>query len=142
MSVLILHHAGDGNVPPVRIPGTVDLAHHYLGARIAVLAGPEADALVDRLGEWRVLRYTGARTTVGEIIASRAFVASEEADTLILSTEQGHRRRSYLAARIIYAGTGVTIRTANYPGGTYRSPRWEVVRDVLTASWWKLTHRL
>ena len=84
---------------------------------------------------------TKRRSTVGEIIASRAIVRAIDAHTLIDSTEQGHRRRAYLAARIIYAFTGVTVLTADYPGGTYRSPPWEYVRDILAATWWKLTHR-
>jgi uncharacterized SAM-binding protein YcdF (DUF218 family) len=134
VSVAILHHVGDGNVPPVRVPSTVALAEAFPSALVLVAAeSPEEDALRAALGDGRVVRCGMARDTLGEVLASRRMARLLEIGTVYISTEPGHLGRAMAIARIVYAGSGVQVCPWPSAPGTYRSPWYATARDAVRA---------
>ena len=137
----ILHHAGDGNVPPVRVPSTVHFARTHRGAAV-LYAGDALEFMQLRaaLGELvPLLRDGPAVDTLGEIVATRRLVSGLGLTTLYVSTEPGHLDRATRLARIVYWRRGVRILPWPSAPGTYRSPWWLTVRDVVRAAWVRVT---
>ena len=141
MTVAILHHAGDGNTPPVRVPSTVALARQHPDAVVLLgLPCPDVDILRAALGPAREVRVRGhAVDTVGEVTATYATARCLGVTTLYVSTEPGHVGRAALIARLIYLGRGVRVIAWPSARGSYRSPWLRTVRDACRALWHRVT---
>lgn len=141
MTVAILHHVGDANEPPVRVPSTIALAQKHPGAKVLVAdRGPEYHALCGA-PVWRVIALPVAEDTVGEVVASLRAAYALQVTTLYISTEPGHVGRAAMIARILYWRRGVRIVPHPSAPGTYRSPWLRTVRDACRAAWIRLSGR-
>lgn len=139
-AIAILHHAGDGNVPPVRVPSTIALARAFPSAVVLLgLRCPEAVLLEIALGHPRVLVRGAADDTVGEVVATFAEVRQRGVTDLWISTEPGHVARATMIARVTYWRRGVRVHAWPSAPGSYRSPWLRTVRDVVRALWARVT---
>lgn len=137
----ILHHAGDGNVPPVRVPSTVHFVRTHRAAAV-LYAGDALEVAQLRAslgGLVPVYSVDPAVDTLGEIVATRLVVTALGLTTLYIATEPGHVDRATRLARIVYWRRGVRILPWPSAPGTYRSPWWLTVRDVVRAAWVRVT---
>jgi len=135
VTVAILHHAGDGNVPPVRVAHTLALARSHPDAIVLFgLRCGESDVVQAALGGRRITS-DGAADTLAEIRVTMSAVRALGVDTLLQSTEPGHLARAYPLARILYWRRGVRVIASPSAPGAYLSPWWLTARDVLRALW-------
>lgn len=144
MRAAILHHAGDGNAPPVRVRSTVNLVSlaPLVGINMRVFIavdGPEARELVHVLGAAHVTVCAGATDTLSEIARTMPDVLAWGATVLYSSTEPGHVDRATICARILYWRRGVHVFPAPSAPGTYRAPWYLLPRDVVRALWLRAT---
>lgn len=150
VTTAILHHAGDGNAPPVRVPHTIALARQH--PRALVLCGvrednPEVRQLRRALDARVISVHAGALTapatdTLTEVTRTKLLVEALKADTLLISTEPGHVGRAAAIARIVYWRTGVRIVASPSAPGAYRSPWRRTAIDVVRAVLFRLSGRV
>jgi uncharacterized SAM-binding protein YcdF (DUF218 family) len=146
VTTAILHHAGDGSTPPVRVPHTIALAQRHPEA--LVVCGVDwrhADAvqLLRAVGGSRLLALSDPATdTLTEVTRTRRLVQALDTETLLVSTEPGHVGRAVAIARIVYWGTGVRIIASPSAPGTYRSPWRRTLIDVVRALLFRLSGRV
>lgn len=139
--IAILHHAGDGNTPPVRVPSTIALARTIPSAVVYLgLECDEAQQLRVALGMHRVGVYTDAlgrdaTDTVEEALNVYAELRRAQVRVLFDSTEPGHLGRCVKILRILCWRRGVTVVPWPSAPGGYRSPWLRTVRDVVRALW-------
>ena len=136
VTIAILHHAGDGNTPRVRVPSTLALAATHPSAVVLLgLRCPEAAELRTALGRGRVEVCGSAVDTVGETLATYAAVRRIGITDLYISTEPGHVGRAVRIARILYWRRGVLVHPWPSAPGNYRSPWIRTVKDTVRAVW-------
>jgi len=134
--IAILHHAGDGNTPPVRVPATVELAERYPSAVVLLgLECPEAVVLRLRLGRDRVLVCGAATDTVEEAVAVCDEIRRRGINILYVSTEPGHLSRAWIISWILHRGRGVQVLKWPSAPGARRDPLRRTLIDICRALW-------
>lgn len=146
---MILHHAGDANDPPVRVPHTLKLAKQRPFALVvcAVRADDRevielGDALAQRPQRGVQLTSRVATDTLTEVIEAKSLVDHHGVVTLVISTEPGHVGRASLIARIVFWRRGVTVVPSPSAPGGYRSPLRRTCLDAARAVIYRLTGRV